>query len=376
MKRGKLTQQIDSLRKEMNSSVTAQFIETVDVDKSKYMGKHIEGKRYISNEKQGYVLIKNVKSKQENVLFHATLDDEYAEFKERETAVSDANFFQRLEREPAKFQVLAEKNASRKRLMSDSSDDGYIKIPKSDEIREEASKDEVEFMSCSSNSEESDAEVYTKVPNEQINLGDGKQILENINENVNNTMECMHLSKHPASEDSAILLAEKKNAKDSSQHVTFSIQNEDLQTENILTNQIVEINERGATDKICVKESEEESVIERKSAKDILLETNKQSTIDGNNDITPTMPSSNLSTPFDYTNPILTPDDSFVDASSVTNASSDILSAVEMSTEMFPYRETLNDQQSGLDSSDIPLEVSFFIFSLTKDNHTRIFITL
>ena len=66
MKRGKITQQIDDLRKEMNSSMAAQLIELYDVDKTQYKNKKVDARSYISNEKQSYVLIKNVKDKGKN----------------------------------------------------------------------------------------------------------------------------------------------------------------------------------------------------------------------------------------------------------------------------------------------------------------------
>uniref|UniRef100_A0A7M5UZP7 XPG N-terminal domain-containing protein n=1 Tax=Clytia hemisphaerica TaxID=252671 RepID=A0A7M5UZP7_9CNID len=180
MKRGQITHQIDELRKEMNSSMAAQFIELYhDVDQKKYKDKHIEGKRYVSNEKQGYVLIKkNVKDKSQNVLFQSSLDDDYARFKKREddAAENPADVFRKLEREPARFQTIVEKNASRKRLKSDSSDEGSvvevkIKVPRltgpeavtlSKDVTQDTAKDEVELMSASS-SEESETDDTVNV---------------------------------------------------------------------------------------------------------------------------------------------------------------------------------------------------------------------
>ena len=86
MKRGHITQQIDSLRKEMNNSMTAQFISLYeDFDTSKLKNHQIEGRRYASNEKQSYILVKNVKKKEENAIFKtSTLDDDYNRFKEKD----------------------------------------------------------------------------------------------------------------------------------------------------------------------------------------------------------------------------------------------------------------------------------------------------
>lgn len=171
----------------MNSSMAAQFIEMLNVDKKDYLGKHIEGKRYASNEKQGYVLIKNVKNKGENALFHTTLDDEYARFKEREESGTNLEHFQKLEREPAKFQVLADKNALRKRLKSDSSDEGIeVKAQKMDG---EDMKNEVEFMSSSSSSSNgSDTEqtITEQKEEEKSNLLiETKEIKDTIDDKLN-----------------------------------------------------------------------------------------------------------------------------------------------------------------------------------------------
>ena len=375
MKRGRLTQQIDSLRKEMNNSMTAQFIEMLDVDKSKYIGKYIEGKRYISNEKQGYVLIKNVKSKQENILFHTTLDDEYARFKERELTGSNADLFQKLEREPAKFQVLAEKNASRKRLKSDSSDDGIgIKISKSGAIEGAIPKDEVEFMSSSSSSEESENESSIHISNKQKNVTETKQTV------VNSQTDSIELSTDSASERFTIHLAEKKATDDDdNQHVTVSKQNSPSQTEKILVKDSAKIKECDVMKEICsTKETKKELEIEpikKKESAIVILETNQQSNINDSNDVSPTTHLSNLSTHLGNTNPDVSPKntstinivdkDNFINTSSSPPCTpSDILSpveSVEMSTEAFSHSEPVDDDQQPGPSSAIPVEVTFFL---------------
>ena len=399
MKRGKLTQQIDSLRKEMNCSMAAQFIEMFDVDKNKYMGKHIEGKRYISNEKQGYVLIKNVKSKGENVLFHTTLDDEYSQFKEQEQTGSNADLFQKLEREPAKFQVLVEKNASRKRLMSDSSDDGIgIKIPIGETVGKESvetAKDVVEFMSSSSCSEGSDGESSLQVPSEQQNK-------EKKNESGENKIKGI-IDLSALTEKSVVLLERDKTANHDSQ------QSSSFQTENllILSKNSSNFNKSDGLNETFkdLKQQTEEAIIvpgdaetlepikETASDRNLPVAENKE-LIDSNKFVSPTPSSSTPSnllnlvdgsaksmetfdkadaspstcTPFDFLGHVDSEksvntfdDDDKVKASSSTTPS-DLLSPVDSekstkSAENFDDKQANDEQQPG-PSNAIPVEVS------------------
>ena len=168
MKRGRITQQIDQLRKDMNNSLTAQFIQLYDedIDLMNFTNKTIESKQYASNEKQRFILIKNRKAnapKNENTLFKTSLDDDYIRFQERkETATDESkNIFQKLERPAAKFQMIIDSNLKRKRLASDSSDEmNEMVTAKKPFTQKEASgpldksveKDEVEFMSSDSSS--------------------------------------------------------------------------------------------------------------------------------------------------------------------------------------------------------------------------------
>jgi hypothetical protein len=141
----------------MNSSMAAQFIQLYDdFDHSKHKDKLIEGKRYASNENQSYLLVKNMKNKEENIIFQSNLDDDCNLFKERrQTGIKD-DHYKKLERKPAKFQVLTEKNALRKRLASESSDEmisvGYPKDKHREETKVSTTikPDQVEFMSSSS----------------------------------------------------------------------------------------------------------------------------------------------------------------------------------------------------------------------------------
>ena len=181
----------------MNSSMAAQFIQLYDdFDHSKHRDKVIEGKRYASNEKQSYLLVKNIKNKEENIIFQSTLDDDYNHFKERQQTGITTDHFKKLERKPAKFQFLTEQNAQRKRLASESSDEMSVRCSK-DEHKDKTNvsstikPDPVEFMSSSS--DESGNEQSDIIP-QQNDDGATQEPIVKQRENADLTNESQLIS--------------------------------------------------------------------------------------------------------------------------------------------------------------------------------------
>ena len=206
MKRGKITQQIDQLRKDMNNSMTAQLIEQYDdFDKQFLKNKLIETKQLASDEKERYILIKNINAKEGNKLFQTSLDDDYLRFKQREETAEESDLFMRLERPPAKFQTIVDANAQRKRFGSDSSDDlSEIKENKNKTVNKVNNKaktpvivqDEVEFMSDDSTTSEECEDVSIADPSVKVNtenyLLEEKPSQDTRLPGVENTKQEMH----------------------------------------------------------------------------------------------------------------------------------------------------------------------------------------
>lgn len=157
MKRGKITHQIDGLRKEMKGTLSAVFLEVYS-DTLNYKDKKISTGKIASQSKERYVLIKKDKSNEKNILFHASLDDDYMRFQKRDNDNIQKEHFQKLERAPAKFDAMKNEDISIPALFSDESTDdeaGYEPCMKKPRItlKEENVVDEVEFMSSCTSSE-------------------------------------------------------------------------------------------------------------------------------------------------------------------------------------------------------------------------------
>lgn len=195
MKRGRITHQIDQLRREMNSSMTAQFIQLygddININKGKLTFSQIESKQYASNEKQRYILIKNInkKAKNENTLFKTSLDDDYIRFKEKEEKTEEQlGLYQRLERPAAKFQILAEANAKRKRFGSDSSDELHDVVETRKKICKETSSSSLQNSATESNIVKDDVEYMSSDSSSSRQESDQEDSIEGFVEGSNNVI--------------------------------------------------------------------------------------------------------------------------------------------------------------------------------------------
>nr|XP_047130927.1 DNA excision repair protein ERCC-5 homolog isoform X2 [Hydra vulgaris] len=105
VKRGKITDNIRSLRKEMNNSLSEEYLEYLNIEHDTKT-KEVQAKRLISNEKESFVFIKTDKSKEKNVLFTTNIEDGYTQFdmkKHKEEAVKLKN----IERAAAQFKKIS-----------------------------------------------------------------------------------------------------------------------------------------------------------------------------------------------------------------------------------------------------------------------------
>lgn len=186
MKRGKITQQIDSLRKEMTNTLSEQFLEIHKDINFKSDQSHIESKRIASDSKASYIFIKAVKSKEENVLFNANLEDDYHQFKELdEESEEQSSHYRRLQRVPAKFEVLKSFQPVGVKFLSDGSSDeeNVMSTTQAENLKhgstgsaEIQNQADVEYMST--DSDDSDfAETATN--SESIDMGNVLPVLIN-----------------------------------------------------------------------------------------------------------------------------------------------------------------------------------------------------
>ncbi|XP_065643894.1 DNA excision repair protein ERCC-5 isoform X3 [Hydra vulgaris] len=119
VKRGKITDNIRSLRKEMNSSLSEEYLEYLNIEHDTKT-KEVQAKRLISNEKESFVFIKTDKSKEKNVLFSTNIEDGYTQFdmkKHKEEAAKLKN----IERVAAQFKKISYQFPNR--MLSDDSSD-------------------------------------------------------------------------------------------------------------------------------------------------------------------------------------------------------------------------------------------------------------
>ena len=124
MKRGKITHQIDQLRREMNSNLSAEFLEVYSGNKQDFKGKQIDSKKIASSSRDRYILIKNPKSKEENVLFHTNI--EMSHFSEKQSNKEENDRFRKLDRLPSTFNAIRETNYNFPKFLSDDSSDDEI----------------------------------------------------------------------------------------------------------------------------------------------------------------------------------------------------------------------------------------------------------
>ncbi|XP_057301227.1 DNA excision repair protein ERCC-5 homolog isoform X2 [Hydractinia symbiolongicarpus] len=178
MKRGKITQQIDSLRKEMTNTLSDQFLEIHKDINFKSDQSYIESKRIASDSKASYIFIKAFKSKEENVLFNTNLEDDYHRFKELdEESNEQSSHYRRLQRVPAKFEVLKSLQPVGLKFLSDGSSDeeNVTSTTQAENVNhgstssaEKQKQDDVEYMST--DSDDSDfAETATNPESVVIN---------------------------------------------------------------------------------------------------------------------------------------------------------------------------------------------------------------
>ena len=124
MKRGKITHQIDQLRREMNSNLSAEFLEVYSGNKQDFKGKQIDSKKIASSSRDRYILIKNPKSKEENVLFHTNI--EMSHFSEKQSNKEENDRFRKLDRLPSTFNAIRKTNYNFPKFLSDDSSDDEI----------------------------------------------------------------------------------------------------------------------------------------------------------------------------------------------------------------------------------------------------------
>lgn len=124
MKRGKITHQIDQLRREMNSNLSAEFLEVYSGNKQDFKGKQIDSKKIASSSRDRYILIKNPKSKEENVLFHTNI--EISHFSEKQSNKEENDRFRKLDRLPSTFNAIRKANYNFPKFLSDDSSDDEI----------------------------------------------------------------------------------------------------------------------------------------------------------------------------------------------------------------------------------------------------------
>lgn len=124
MKRGKITHQIDQLRREMNSNLSAEFLEVYSGNKQDFKGKQIDSKKIASSSRDRYILIKNPKSKEENVLFHTNI--EMSHFSEKQSNKKENDRFRKLDRLPSTFNAIRKTNYNFPKFLSDDSSDDEI----------------------------------------------------------------------------------------------------------------------------------------------------------------------------------------------------------------------------------------------------------
>ena len=124
MKRGKITHQIDQLRREMNSNLSAEFLEVYSGNKQDFKGKQIDSKKIASSSRDRYILIKNPKSKEENVLFHTNI--EMSHFSEKQSNKEENDRFRKLDRLPSTFNAIRKANYNFPKFLSDDSSDDEI----------------------------------------------------------------------------------------------------------------------------------------------------------------------------------------------------------------------------------------------------------
>ena len=124
MKRGKITHQIDQLRREMNSNLSAEFLEVYSGNKQDFKGKQIDSKKIASSSRDRYILIKNPKSKEENVLFHTNI--EMSHFIEKQSNKEENDRFRKLDRLPSTFNAIRKTNYNFPKFLSDDSSDDEI----------------------------------------------------------------------------------------------------------------------------------------------------------------------------------------------------------------------------------------------------------
>ena len=124
MKRGKITHQIDQLRREMNSNLSAEFLEVYSGNKQDFKGKQIDSKKIASSSRDRYILIKNPKSKEENVLFHTNIETSH--FSEKQSNKEENDRFRKLDRLPSTFNAIRKANYNFPKFLSDDSSDDEI----------------------------------------------------------------------------------------------------------------------------------------------------------------------------------------------------------------------------------------------------------
>lgn len=133
--RGMITHRLDRLKKDMNDSMTTDFLDQINYKKFEPRNHSLELKKVRSDSKKGLFYIKQAKSKDENILFCSDLDNVYARFKQRENI--EKGTFHKLERVPAKFESINTNDPSIKesvnQALNESDDDDSsvrIKTPK------------------------------------------------------------------------------------------------------------------------------------------------------------------------------------------------------------------------------------------------------
>ena len=124
MKRGKITHQIDQLRREMNSNLSAEFLEVYSGNKQDFKGKQIDSKKIASSSRDRYVLIKNPKSREENVLFHTNIETNH--FSEKRSNKEENDHFRKLDRLPSTFNAIRKAKYNFPKFLSDDSSDDEI----------------------------------------------------------------------------------------------------------------------------------------------------------------------------------------------------------------------------------------------------------
>lgn len=192
MKRGKITHQIDQLRREMNSNLSAEFLEVYSGNKQNFKGKQIDSKKIASSSRDRYVLIKNPKSKEENVLFNTNIETSH--FSEKQSNKEENDHFRKLDRLPSTFNAIRKANYNFPKFLSDDSSDDEIanllKKKKQEKLKNttksftenKSIKNATDIEYMSKESSDSGLEIEEKYDEKQLHHREDHETVDSANE--------------------------------------------------------------------------------------------------------------------------------------------------------------------------------------------------